>query len=437
MKKRVRGAALLLAVCLLLGGCGISMQEHYERGQLYLGIGDYETARDIFSQLGNYAEAPHYAMYAAALQAMRTGSWALAEANLRLIAPFAQSGWCLRYIAAAKQAEEGGLADALAGFEALGSFLDSAEQAEKLREKIPLQALARAEAMLDSGHYAEARTLLESLEPSQKQMELLTRCETEQLTAKYDQACALYQSRQWQAAKDAFEALGEYRDSAAWAMTCRSELYSAAEKAYQTVTMETASAVMAAYQQLEDYLNSNGRLEELEARWDTNLLLAASAKEQPYVVFGSYPLTESGEPAPLIWRVVDVTADRVTLLSCQVLDAMPAAEAAALELGLNAAEAAAKQVLSLPTAAQVGENRICKATAYALAQGVRHHADGGAWYALAEDAGNGYQAVVWYNGQINRVRADYAGTGVRPVVTFSLNDYAFTAGNGTAENPFR
>ena len=74
---------------------------------------------------------------------------------------------------------------------------------------------------------------------------------------------------------------------------------------------------------------------------------------------------------------------------------------------------------------------------YALAQGVRHDQTGNVWYYLAEEPMNSYQAAVWYNGRTNRVRTDYAGTGVRPTVTLSLNAYAFTEGDGTTENPYR
>lgn len=104
---------------------------------MYLGFGDYATAREIFQQLGGYGDAEKYALYCAARQAMADGDWTLAEANLRLIDPFASSTWCLQYIDAARLAEEGDLAGALEGFEALGSFLDSDARARSLRAEIP------------------------------------------------------------------------------------------------------------------------------------------------------------------------------------------------------------------------------------------------------------------------------------------------------------
>lgn len=241
----------------------------------------------------------------------------------------------------------------------------------------------------------------------------------------------------------ALDALKDYRDSAALLLACRSGLYRQAEKGYQHITLATAEKVLADFYDLEDYLDSRARAEAIEARWGTNLRLWKSVAAHPYVVFGEYPLGESGTPAPVRWQVLTASEDHVTLLACDVLDAMDAASAKTFPLMLNTAEAKAEPVMGLPTERQIAEmyltepERCCTATAYALAQGVRHDQTGNAWYYLAEEPMNGYQAAVWYNGRTNRVRADYAGTGVRPTVTLSLNAYAFTEGDGTTENPYR
>ena len=75
MGKNIRCAALIVCCCLLLCGCTASAQERYERGQMYLGFGDYATAREIFQQLGGYGDAEKYALYCAARQAMADGDW--------------------------------------------------------------------------------------------------------------------------------------------------------------------------------------------------------------------------------------------------------------------------------------------------------------------------------------------------------------------------
>ena len=158
MGKNIRCAALIVCCCLLLCGCTASAQERYERGQMYLGFGDYATAREIFQQLGGYGDAEKYALYCAARQAMADGDWTLAEANLRLIDPFASSTWCLQYIDAARLAEEGDLAGALEGFEALGSFLDSDARARSLRAEIDRKlrvTMTNGEQIIASRLYAD------------------------------------------------------------------------------------------------------------------------------------------------------------------------------------------------------------------------------------------------------------------------------------------
>lgn len=443
MGKRIRCGAALVCCCLLLCGCATSAQERYERGQMFLGFGEYATAQEIFQQLGGYADAEKYALYCAARQAMEDGNWALAQANLRLIDPFASSGWCLQYIDAARLAEEGSLAEALAGFEALGSFLDSDARAQTLRAEIPARETDRIAALIENGRYDQARSLLEALADSPERDALLAQCDAGEKELAYTQAMALYEAQAWTEAIPAFDALGDYRDSAARLLACRSGLYRAAEAAAAAGTLDAAAQALADFRFLEDYLDSAAQAEALSARWETNLSLRDNAGAMPYVVFGSYPLSETGEPMPVLWQAVELAGDAVTLLACQVLDAKAAADAAHLPLIFSEAEAAAAPETALPAEALIAAlypdeaDRRCAATAYALAQGVRHHQDGSAWYYLAEAGEAGYQRAVWYNGQALQVDAAYDGAGVRPILRLSLSAYAFTQGDGSAENPYR
>lgn len=442
MGKRLWRAALLACCCMTLCSCSVTAQERYERAQIFLGIGDYITAREIFQQLGCYEDAEKYALYCAGRQAMAEGDWALAQANLQLIDPFASSGWCLAYIDAARLAEEGDLSGALSGFEALGSFLDSDDRANKLRAEIPAQELERIASLMENGRYAQARSLLNQLAASPERDALLAQCDAGEQELAYTQAMSLYEAQAWTEAIPAFHALGDYRDSAARLLSCRSNLYRAAEADAQD-GLDGVARALEDFRFLEDYLDSAQRAEALAAQWGTNLLLLDSADQAPYVVFGSYPMGETGEPVPVLWQVAELAGDSITLLCCRVLDAMPAGEAAGLPLVLNQTESAAEPELFLPGEALVtarypaAADRRCAATAYALAQGVRHHQDGSAWYSLAEPGDDGYQRAVWYNGEVLQVDASYAGVGVRPALRLSLSAYTFTQGDGSAENPYR
>ena len=273
MGKNIRCAALIVCCCLLLCGCTASAQERYERGQMYLGFGDYATAREIFQQLGGYGDAEKYALYCAARQAMADGDWSLAEANLHLIDPFASSGWCLQYINAARLAEEGDLSGALEGFETLGSFLDSDARARSLRAEIPSRELDRIASLVENGHYDQARNLLSALDASPERDALLETCDAGEKELAYTQAMALYTSQAWMEAIPAFDALGDYRDSAARLLACRSNLYRAAEAAAAQATLDTVA------QAIEDFPLPGG----------------LPGQRQPR---GSVSITVGGEPAP-------------------------------------------------------------------------------------------------------------------------------------------
>jgi hypothetical protein len=78
------------------------------------------------------------------------------------------------------------------------------------------------------------------------------------------------------------------------------------------------------------------------------------------------------------------------------------------------------------------------ATPYALAQGVRSHSDGRAWWWLA-DAHASRSPIVWYNGNVidSGVDVREAAVGVRPLLKLNLENIHLTAGSGTKEDPFR
>lgn len=443
MRRKRSLAALLALCCLLLCGCSETAQQRYERGQMYLGYAEYAMAEEIFRSLGNYGDAESCALYAAARGAMASGEWSLAERTLRLIHPFAASGWCLDYLAAHRQAQEGMLTQALAGFEALGAFLDSEERAQALRVEIPRRELAQIGSLLEHGRLEQAQAMLEEAAPSPEREVLMAQCRERLQEAAYGRAEALAQRACWAEAMAAFDALGDYRDSPARVLTCRSALYRRGMEGAHADSLTAAAQALEDLRGLDGYLDSARQAELLEARWGTNLRLLATAEAHPYAVFGSYPLGEHGAPAPVLWQVAAQTEEEITLLACRVLDAMSAEEGAALPLVMTPEEQAADPQLALPEAELIealfpeAEARRCPATPYAMAQGVRHHQDGSAWYFLSAPGAPGYQQAVWYNGAWTQVAADYAGAGIRPVLRLSLSRWQFTQGDGTAENPFR
>lgn len=290
----------LLLPVLLLCSCAMSNDAYYQQAQLYLGSDDYATAADMFGLLGEYADAANYTLYCQGLDAMTQGQWDMAKANMMLVDPFKSSQRYLQYIDACQQEAAGNLSQALEAFTALGSFEDSHQRAEDLKEEIPRRQLSRAKALMNAAHWAQAVGILESLTGYENSAELLKECREMIQQEAYDQASSLYDSGRYEEAMAAFEELGSALDADVRARMCRSAMYCQLEEEYAAVTLATATDLMARYAEMEDYLASPLRLQALQERFAVNLLLVQA--EKPYVRF-----------AERLWQVQQVK-DEAALL---------------------------------------------------------------------------------------------------------------------------
>jgi len=432
---------LLCVTLLLLTGCSASNQSYYEHAQLLLGYGDYAAASELFMQLGEYRDSADYALYSAALSALEEGEYELARADFALLGQFKSSGRYLRYLDAMEKEEAGEKEAALAAFEALGSFEDSRARADKLREQIPADTLAHAKSLMKAGRYEQARSILSSLEGYGDSLTLMAQCDAAITEAAYNRAQALYASGDYASARAAFESLGDSLDADQRALDCQEALYRALEEDYLCATLTNAQELMARYEDMEDFGESEARRAELESRFGRTLSLVREAQSRPYLLFGQYPYGESGAPGNVLWRVLSVRDHEATLLCEAVLDALPAATAA--ELALTEAEAGHVLSLAAPTRddlAGLGESDLTAfATPYAIAQGVRHHSDGRAWWWLGNEVRAGRNAIVWYNGTVieSGVKSGEAVVGLRPLLRLDLETLELTEGDGSKENPYR
>ncbi|MGN0778001.1 MAG: tetratricopeptide repeat protein [Aristaeellaceae bacterium] len=435
MKKRLITLLAALALALTATGCTASNEDYYQQAQRFLGAGDFAGAAQLFDQLGGYKDSGEYALYAAGLYALQQGEHELARSTLLQVDPFLNSSRYLTYLNAAKLAETDDLEGAMALYASLGAFADSAEQARSLQAAIPARDIRRAKALMVSGGWQQAQAMLEPYKGLEEADALLEQCEEGLQQAAYDKADGLYQAGDFGQAMAAFDALGDTLDAKARALSCRSALYLELEKEYAAATLSTYESLIARYTAMDGYLDSASRIRDLQARFATNMALRDIADTHPYVVYGRYPVDESGASQPLTWQVLGVTEDTATLLCTQVIDAMPLASATDLTLPEDTVP------LTLPDLEQVSllDDLSCTATPYAMAQGAQHHSDGRAWWWLADEAPEGRQAIVWYNGSVmtGGVEPSEATIGLRPLLCVDLNHYAFTQGSGTQENPFR
>ncbi|MBR4081427.1 MAG: hypothetical protein IKK21_06555 [Clostridia bacterium] len=322
--------AWILAAGLLCAGCADRNANYYEHAQRYLGGGEYELAAEVFEQLGEYRDAGEYALYARGLQALAEGKLALARTNLSLVDPFKSSGRYLLYLDALEMKAAGELEGALTGFGALGSFADSAELAAALETAIPMQQLARCQALVEAGHYQQALSLLDEMALSDEVSALKDACRQGIVRAEYDRASLMYQQRDYVGAMAAFDALGDVLDAPARVTLCRSALYRQA--ASVTPTMDNAVQLMADLSLLEDYLDSAALLEAIEAKFGRNLSIAAG--ENAFVQLGMM-----GD-APMLWQVTAVSGSQATLRSVAPVNLTVSATATDLPVVWGDAEAA-------------------------------------------------------------------------------------------------
>lgn len=435
MMKKLSLLTVLLCAALTLTSCAAQdNRSYYEDAQLYLGSGNYEGAAQLFSQLGEYADSADYALYARALSAIEDEDYALARANLEAVRPFKSSERYLTYLAALEAEEAGDLKDALALYETLGTFADAHQSAERLEAAIPEAAIKEGRALMSKGEYAAARELFLSLDGYGASETLAANCTVALNKAAYAEADALCKSGDHQAAMEAFTALGDTLDAVKRAADCLADIHAALDAQYEAVTLGTAPALMAAYAELGEDVTAQARIAELSARYGRNLEVVTAAGTHPHVLLGQYPTAESGEEQPVCWQVLKADGAVLTLLSDEVLDASDAAGTIAILF--SEAEASAVSEVLLPSVADLTAlgDLTCTATPYALAQGATSE-NGAALYWLRDSLESGLHPIIGSTGALTL--PDAAMPGIRPMVRLSLEQFAFTHGSGTAEDPFR
>ena len=433
MKKAL---TLLAVMCIAMTATACvhrSNQQYYERAQLYLGSGDAEYAAELFAQLGEYRDSAEYALYADGITALEAGDLDLARTNMETIDPFKSSGRYLIYITALEAELADELDKALSLYEQLGTFHCAHEAAEELRTAIPEAAMREGRALMSKGEYAAARELFLSLNGYGQSAALAENCTAALNRAAYTAADKLCEAGDHLAAMQAFLAMGDVLDAPARAERCRDALHDALSQQAESATLETAGAIIDACNALGDE-DSAQLAAALTARYGVNMDVLSKAADQPFVLLGQYPTGESGVESALMWQVIAANGPEVTLLCTTVIDASPIATPTDLAFPEDAQPAVTG--LSLPSAADLATlgSLASPATPYAVAQGVTQQ-DGSALYWLRDSLENGVHPVV--SGSGLTIPQNGVTPGVRPVITLSLEDYVFTAGDGTMENPFR
>lgn len=184
---------------------------------------------------------------------------------------------------------------------------------------IPSTKYSRAASFLSSGQYDEAIAAFEELKgfkDSDEQLETaLLLKEEEENAAKYAEAERLLESGAYWDAEKAFSSLGTYKDSAQKCLEANhAGKYENAQSALSDGNYYTAYHLLS---EAGDYKDAEQLVEELKEKHPF-----ACAEIGDRIFFGSYEQDnnlENGQE-PIEWFVVDVSEDKVTLLSVYCLD---------------------------------------------------------------------------------------------------------------------
>ncbi len=214
--------------------------KRYRRAMTLLERGEYDEASDMFAGLGDYQE------------------------SARMVTECA-------YQKALRMVENGREEEAVAALEALNGYSDSSNQIELAKERIRGKRYAAAEQLEKEGRYAEAYDIfadadMEAFGDSPARAAVVADKAAEQKRQKdYADAAELYASGKLEEAEAIYQALGDYRDSAAKLAETQNAIrtrdYAAAKEALEKADFARAVELLS---NLGDYQDSRTLLAEVQ-----------------------------------------------------------------------------------------------------------------------------------------------------------------------------
>ena len=234
----IGAAVLLLSVLLLVYILAIRPAGEYKRAKARFEAENYNAALAIFDGLGDYKESERYVTYINGVFALQREDFEEAARLFESLSGFLNSEDMQAqaqgqtssavlekdYQKASAYLEKGDYEQAERAFLALGDYKDSRQKAEQAKtaalDAVYDEAVRAQEAnnldkakelFLSLGDYKDAKDRLSQLETSQKQQELMQR---------YQKAYNDFNFGNYSDAYVAFQALGDYNDSAKYAAYC-------------------------------------------------------------------------------------------------------------------------------------------------------------------------------------------------------------------------
>ena len=224
---------VLLAVLALVLAPRVAEQRRigrYNEGAAYLEQGDYENAKAVFEELGDYDDAPVLALYAkkgitytAAREEMDRGEFEAAQGDFRSLKGFKDSealadecGRAIAYGKGKELLEAGDYTGALDMLTKSDGYADAAQLEKQCRIKLEQEEILQA---IERKDYAAALAMLDS--EAGRQMENRDQLAEECGTAlRYLEAEEAYRDGLYFTAWEQFRRLGSYQDAQARAESC-------------------------------------------------------------------------------------------------------------------------------------------------------------------------------------------------------------------------
>ncbi len=213
--------------------------------------------------------------------------------------------------------EKGQYEEAIAAFETMNGYRDSAEQIEKCEDAIKDVRYSEAIDLYNAGNYGDAIVVFSSLIDYKDSRAYVEACELTMKNQEYENAVLLLESEQYEDAIIAFQALKDFNDSKDRIIDCK---YHIAIKLYENGEYEEA---IAAFTALNGYKDSSSKIKEITPLYKKALL--ASAKIGSIVLFGKYEQDNnmSNGKENIEWQVLAKEGDKILLLSNYALDSQP------------------------------------------------------------------------------------------------------------------
>lgn len=224
-----------------------------------------------------------------------------------------------RYNEAAALLDAGKYEEAMAAFEAMDGYKDSADRIEQCKAGIRDREYEGAVELLNAGRFEEARAAFEAMDGYRDSADRIKDCETGILEDQFKAAVALMEAGKYREAIEAFSAI-EHKDSEAMIKACREAL---TDEAYgEAVALMAKGKYVDAAEILKDldYKDSAEKYAECKKMAAYELTNVGDT-----ILFGRYEQDNNHDNGPeaISWRVLDKKDGNVLIISEMALDKSP------------------------------------------------------------------------------------------------------------------